>query len=59
MEGIYGDSQGGKRVAVAAEKVFESVPQTGSLYTDSRLFSVPSDYRSLASFYYFVLLFLL
>lgn len=49
---IYGNSDGAKRVAVAAEKVFESVPKSGDTYTDSRLFSVPSDYRSLASFYY-------
>lgn len=49
---IYGNGDGAKRVAVAAEKVFESVPKSGDAYTDSRLFSVPSDYRSLASFYY-------
>ncbi len=36
----------------AAESLFESKPTSTDTYSDSRLFSVPSDYRSIASFYY-------
>jgi len=36
----------------AADDLFESKPNSTDSYSDSRLFSVPSDYRSIASFYY-------
>ena len=49
---IYGEGTGQKQVAQASDKLFETVPQKDGEYSDSRLFSVPSDYRSIASFYY-------
>lgn len=36
----------------AADDLFESKPNSTDSYSDTRLFSVPSDYRSIASFYY-------
>jgi len=36
----------------AHESLFESKPQSTDKYSDSKLFSVPSDYRMLTSFYY-------
>lgn len=49
---LYGIGTSQKQVAVTAEKVFESVPKSSDSYSDSKLFSVPSDYRSIASFYF-------
>ena len=34
------------------EKVLETVPENSATYSDNKLFSVPSDYRSIASFYF-------
>jgi hypothetical protein len=36
----------------AADDLFETKPNSTDSYSDTRLFSVPSDYRSIASFYY-------
>ena len=47
----YGTSSSSQSV-VGAEKLFESKPDNNSSYSDNRLFSVPSDYRSIASFYF-------
>lgn len=47
----YGSSSSSQSV-VGAEKLFESAPDNNSSYSDNRLFSVPSDYRSIASFYF-------
>lgn len=49
---IYGKETGKGQQVVAAEKLFDGKPESSATYTDSRLFSVPSDYRSIASFYY-------
>ncbi len=51
IEQMYGTSSRSQWVK-AAESLFESKPTTTDTYSDSRLFSVPSDYRSIASFYY-------
>lgn len=37
---------------LANEKLMESKPKDGAQYSDDQLFSVPSDYRSIAPFYY-------
>ena len=37
---------------LANEKLLETVPQNSATYKDDNLFSVPSDYRSIASFYF-------
>lgn len=52
VQEIYGIGTSQKQKAVAAEKLLESVPQSSDSYSDSKLFSVPSDYRSIASFYF-------
>lgn len=49
---LYGEETNITQQVVASEKVFESKPENTATYTDSRLFSVPSDYRSIASFYF-------
>ena len=49
---VYGEGTSKNQKVVAAEKVFESVPQSSDSYSDTKLFSVPSDYRSIASFYF-------
>lgn len=49
---MYGKDKGDKQQVVAADKVLESKPENSATYTDTRLFSVPSDYRSIASFYF-------
>ena len=51
VEQMYGTSSRTQQVK-AAESLFESKPQSSDSYSDTRLFSVPSDYRSIASFYY-------
>lgn len=51
VDDIYGISSSSQAV-VGAEKLFESKPDNNSSYSDNRLFSVPSDYRSIASFYF-------
>jgi hypothetical protein len=48
---IYGESSDKQRM-LANEKVLETVPENNATYTDNKLFSVPSDYRSIASFYF-------
>ena len=47
----YGESSRTQNVK-AAEDLFETKPNSTDSYSDTRLFSVPSDYRSIASFYY-------
>ncbi|MCR5043564.1 MAG: RagB/SusD family nutrient uptake outer membrane protein [Bacteroidaceae bacterium] len=47
----YGESSRTQNVK-AAEDLFETKPNSTDNYSDTRLFSVPSDYRSIASFYY-------
>ena len=47
----YGTSSRSQYVK-AADDLFESKPNSTDSYSDTRLFSVPSDYRSIASFYY-------
>lgn len=37
---------------VANEKMMETKPENGNSYSDQKLFSVPSDYRSIATYYY-------
>lgn len=51
VEQMYGTDSRTQQVK-AAETLFESKPQSADSYSDSKLFSVPSDYRSIASFYY-------
>lgn len=47
----YGENSRTQNVK-AAEDLFETKPNSTDNYSDTRLFSVPSDYRSIASFYY-------
>lgn len=47
----YGSSSS-EQLVIANEKMLETVPKDGSTYDDTKLFSVPSDYRSIASFYF-------
>lgn len=47
---FYGRNNDSQSV-IANEKMLESVP-TGKNYNDQSLFSVPSDYRSIATFYF-------
>ena len=51
VDNMYGTSSRTQYVK-AADDLFESKPNATDSYSDSRLFSVPSDYRSIASFYY-------
>lgn len=46
----YGESSS-EQLVLCSDKVLENVPK-GTDYDDSKLFSVPSDYRSIASFYF-------
>ena len=48
---MYGSSSSQQSV-IAADKVLEGKPENSASYSDERLFSVPSDYRSIASFYF-------
>lgn len=52
VTGVYGTETGKNQKVVASEKLFESKPETNATYSDNRLFSVPSDYRSITSFYF-------
>ncbi len=47
---MYGSSSTNK--VVANEKMITTKPENSNSYTDQKLFSVPSDYRSMAPFYY-------
>lgn len=51
VDNHYGTSSRSQYVK-AADDLFESKPSSTDRYSDTRLFSVPSDYRSIASFYY-------
>lgn len=51
VEQMYGTDSRTQQVK-AAENLFEGKPQSSDSYSDSKLFSVPSDYRCIASFYY-------
>lgn len=48
---LYGTSATSQQI-VGHEKLLEKKPETSSSYTDQKLFSVPSDYRSIAAFYF-------
>lgn len=48
--GQFGSSS--SQQIVANEKLMETKPENSSSYTDQKLFSVPSDYRALAHYYY-------
>ncbi len=52
VKAIYGEETNKGQQVVAAEKLFDAVPQNTATYTESRLFSVPSDYRIITNFYY-------
>ena len=51
VDNMYGTSSSSQSV-IAADKVLEGKPENSASYSDERLFSVPSDYRSIASFYF-------
>lgn len=51
VDDLYGDNSESQAM-IGAEKLLESVPDQNTSYSDNRLFSVPSDYRSIASFYF-------
>lgn len=50
-QNMYGTSSSQQGV-IASDKVLEGKPENSASYSDERLFSVPSDYRSIASFYF-------
>ena len=51
VNSMFGTSSSSQSV-IAADKVLEGKPENSASYSDERLFSVPSDYRSIASFYF-------
>lgn len=51
VETLYGTSSD-RNFVKASDKLMENVPATGATYSDNYLFTVPCDYRSLASYYY-------
>lgn len=51
VRSLYGESASVQSV-IASDKVLESKPDNTASYSSGRLFSVPSDYRSIASFYF-------
>ena len=51
VRNMYGTSSRTQYVKAATD-LFETKPQSTDNYSDSRLFSVPSDYRCISSFYY-------
>jgi len=48
---MYGKDASSQNV-VANEKMLETKPDNNASYTDNKLFSVPSDYRVIANFYF-------
>ena len=48
---MYGTSSSSQAV-LANEKMLETKPEGSASYKDDKLFSVPSDYRSIATFYF-------
>ncbi len=48
---MYGSGSSSQAV-IAADKVLEGKPENSASYSNERLFSVPSDYRSISSFYF-------
>lgn len=45
-------TEANSQLVIANEKMLEKAPQASDTYTDNKLFSVPSDYRSVAWFYF-------
>lgn len=46
---MFGTSENSQKI-VGHEKLMEKKPETANSYTDQKLFSVPSDYRAIATF---------
>ncbi len=51
VNSMYGKSSN-QQAVVANDKMLETKPDNNASYTDNKLFSVPSDYRIISSFYF-------